>query len=542
MEDTEDIYTELNEEFVTMIEEGSIFLAVQLYNNFQTIIDLHFDENYVFEYACYNNNLVLAKWLYETCKIEKMRKDMKFKNYKPHAVYIPTNVIDSTLLMVCNFGNLDMAIWLYSIGGNITYDMYENAIKDGLLDIAYWLYKIFKPLKPDMTMDKIIEKFNLKKYSKTFMGMCNDGVIKITNKLLCLLSKKNMTLFKWVLENNNVDMNVIKNAFNNVNTYAAKYLYEKYNIALSVKNIVRITSVTDKLSDVIKMSQDHPTEFKKMINKYLINSCKNDNESIVNWLLDNYNFCNDLFEYIFLKLLNKSDCGLLKTIGNIMCKNGIEDNAIGVAFMYNCVHHKGNNIVWFFGHKQLDNIKNMIDYGYEVACRSQNVKTVKIFLDHYDKYYAVIKDGIIYNFGVKVKEDFARACNNPDDMMCCLGIVKKYYSEKENDDCLICCCKSDYMIKLNCSHECCLDCLMKWFSDKKGGDNEVDAHMPVTMDDINKLDGYDEDTILRVLENEMVYEKLVDARMKGVEYDKSCMFCKNAIIWNKCRHMVDKKN
>ena len=54
----EDVYTEINEEFIVLIQEKNTLLATQLYYDCPDIIDLHFDDNFVFEFACFNNDFV----------------------------------------------------------------------------------------------------------------------------------------------------------------------------------------------------------------------------------------------------------------------------------------------------------------------------------------------------------------------------------------------------------------------------------------------------------------------------------------------------
>lgn len=114
--------------FVEACKNGDLKLAKEIYNGGG--IDYHAKEEYAFQYACANDHLEVAKWLF-----------FELGGIDHHVIN------DVCFTWACGWGNLKVAKWLFYELGGVNLDMcYEEAFglmcDHDLLESAVWLWSI----------------------------------------------------------------------------------------------------------------------------------------------------------------------------------------------------------------------------------------------------------------------------------------------------------------------------------------------------------------------------------------------------------------
>ena len=170
----------INAFFILACEKQYFTVAEWLYSKYKENIDVHFDNEYIFRYACINGHLKLLKWFIEltikdtSIDIHINDEDgfvnacicghlhiMKYlfrlsQNYpKENPILIDYRIkqSDSTFILACELGHNHIAKWLYRISRNHKINnpvdihaeddvSFYSAFSEGHTTCAKWLIRM----------------------------------------------------------------------------------------------------------------------------------------------------------------------------------------------------------------------------------------------------------------------------------------------------------------------------------------------------------------------------------------------------------------
>ena len=143
----------INIVFVYACSENHLNVAKYIFNNFK--IDIHYNNNDALEWACAQCNLEIAKWLCELGADIHIDNDVIFRRscyngeiefakwiYQSGSVDIHA-VDDKAFKKSCEYGQIEVAKWLHQLGVNPNDDnVFMDACAIGHIDIVKWLYQL----------------------------------------------------------------------------------------------------------------------------------------------------------------------------------------------------------------------------------------------------------------------------------------------------------------------------------------------------------------------------------------------------------------
>jgi len=515
----------INHIFQTYIENGDFLEAVEFYHENEEIIDIHLNDEDAFYNSCVTDNLEQTMWLYELSVIETTKKHFGLLNKQAHI--IPTQTIDHIFYLACINNRMKFAKWLHSIGAKMTPIAFDVCIDKGHLHMAYWLYKAYNLTS---SVKYLFEQCCENNEHLLIKRICNKSKIKITSKLLHLVcNTDNVETIKFIIKYAKLDSinKLYQNSIKFDNLKIAEYLYKAYDIKTSDKNIVITHIESDDLETIKGLHVKYPAIFNEYKDCYLIYNSRNDNFEAVTWLLATFTFQKCFYTKAFICASKIPDSRTMKHIGSTY---PIKKHTITGVLFDSCIYGEYKNIEWMCKNNVFES--KILDQAFEISCRFQNFHVAKWFTQTNDTYYTTVHKQQIFNFGKKSNELIAYEHfknNHYPEAIKALNITKQQKCEVI-EDCFICRDNTSTIIKLNCNHYGCIECLLTWFT-KTNPETETLAHPVITPNENIEFT----DEILKIIKNECEYNERVVKRMKGMcAKELRCMYCQNEIVWADC--------
>lgn len=410
-----------------------------------TLDDLYFVDNikYIFCRACESGNIAVAKWLKKNYNIDVHELD------------------DYSFRWAAFYGHLDILQWLYSLDNNILLDYLQDALisscTKGHLNMAKWIISLNKILNiyPIANFDRCCNSGNIEMV-KWFYELNKDSIKDVYqgwNGLFCCICGHGYTdIAKYLLEiNENIDINYFGNkAFimscKNGHIDLAKWLFSLKNNTLMYKEAF-VLSCGNGFIDIAKwlIESTDITIDTDTCQLSFDAACKNGYLYVVIWIFELAKNAN-----LFIDI-HKDNEGAFRAC----CKSGYYELLL---YLYD----KDSSI----------NITINDHEGFLTACKNKHVEIAEWLTTKCHEYCVVVKNGVINKYRINNELSIALDILNSDDLdkytdiFKLLGITEtnRYFDGEDNNrNCVICGDYKERMIKTECRHVYCLECLLHWF-------------------------------------------------------------------------------
>ena len=149
-----------SQDFINLIDNNEKTNVIRnVYQKYKNNIDIHYENDEAFRYACGNGNLELCKWLLTLDTPESFN------------IHIYD---DWSFGLSCETGNLELCKWLYSLDTPDTFNIhyynnyvFRDACRSGKLELCKWLYSL-----------DTLESFNIHYYNNYALRLCKDIFVK----------------------------------------------------------------------------------------------------------------------------------------------------------------------------------------------------------------------------------------------------------------------------------------------------------------------------------------------------------------------------
>lgn len=467
------------------------------------------------------NNLELKNWIKQKMDIENniIQDLIKICNsndiiklntfFKQNYRYIKTNKI-SKVFKQCNFKNIDILKWFIEnkiIKDQFIQIIFKDQIRNQNLSSCKWLYENFSLNIQNLNLEKfrftkknklfskwINETVNEEKIFNEFMGLCDSGKIKVIKDFY---SQNETNLLKQVKNDKSV---FLKKASNNLNLFKwffNKYNFDKKEVLLEIL-LTKIQQKNIKLIDYLCLKLTNEDINILNIDSEIVNLCEKYDFQTIDYILSKGFKIKDQLDYIFLIIIMEGELDLAKKLQSEY--NYINENNYKYIFLKCCEYSPLNIVKYIYNLKQNPFVDKFSDF-YETAIKKSfdmgNKEVIKWLVELFDRYLLIIENlmnidilKLIDNYELDYNEDNDTSeydenyeevnyadledVEKPDNEFYNIILenlknahellnITQIYSNSDIEECLICRETPINLLKLNCNHYGCIDCLAEWF-------------------------------------------------------------------------------
>ncbi|QKF93503.1 ankyrin repeat protein with zinc finger domain RING-type [Fadolivirus algeromassiliense] len=474
----------------------------------------------VAEWLCNNSKINMTK--FKEMMASKIKKDEDIKNWIEKKVK-KEKIINNKFIELCKGSDIDKIDKYYfkykhSINKDIIPDVINNnftiefikwllinklcnnplplmmkSLMEDKLSVFKWFYRtLMIKITEIVNYEKMIDVIDKNTDTYKYVIECIDDE-KIYGELLKLCEKGNMTdIQMYYLDNlKQITNQIISNGIGEIlssstkNIEVFKWFFKLYKVEYDVLKIFLYDAIPEgnkPLIDFCKNSMT-PSQIRKLdIDIPLLLAHEAENYDTIQYMLDNGFKLKKHSNCIFICLLNSNNLNLLNKINDeYNCLNDIEDYEH--AFITACGICKLEIVKWLYSLLN-DVFEDEYDMFYEASVdesyQNENNDVLKWLIGLYGRFYLLnnpsggtilvdsIRDDDYYDSEDEeiYNEIYDIVLENKKKAFDLLGITMTF-TNQEDDDCIICKGKPDDLIKLNCGHFGCIDCLATWYKTNK---------------------------------------------------------------------------
>ena len=421
--------------------------------------------------------------------------------YKNNKHNIDVRIMQKILYEACSKNNLKLIKWFYD--NNLvksTKELLTRSLEAGYIMMSRWIYYRHEIRMSDINYTKILENTKSKKIKSfiddrlneekiyfEFLNLCKKGTLtQVKHKykehvnLLIDQGKKdktknyfleyslsNMRIFKWIMQQIKVNKHMLIYYLKKTARDCNKNISEAISSELSKTDRERV-DMDDALIYLCEHSKYESIRFLLSLGYKIKNELDTIGAHIIIFgALDfaqsiqaEYNYLNDKenFIYVFLKCCGFGFIEKVKWMYSLRIHqfSSSYDRFYEESIQISCDTDKKEVAIW------LASLFDRYDI-YEAQCVNHTILTyVDVYEDSesedssYDNSYDDESEEEYYN------DLFDIVLENKDSAYELLNITNTYENKNE-DRCLICFDTPRDLIKLNCAHFMCVECICRWY-------------------------------------------------------------------------------